>query len=225
MSQALRRLEGRVGLVSFGAPGDWAVGVQLVDEPSAAAVIPALRAWSKEVTAKSGLDLGANTVTDAVPGAPGEVLLSRPAAHMEGLRYTHVGGTLVAVRQRSRLLTLLQHRTLRAQQAAEHPTVGTLLTPMVRQIVDRPGMLLGYMVLGDDGFFFDWAAWAAAAGQQAWHKVSAERPELAFVDKILAVLPPLLVLEGFNWAMTYDIAVAADIDDSVLVVQIAGSEI
>ncbi len=43
--------------------------------------------------------------------------------------------------------------------------------------------------------------------------------------KLLTRAPTLLALEGFSWALLYDLAISADLDGSVLVVQLLASEI
>lgn len=225
LAKALETLDGRVGFAAFGSPGDWAVGVRLADPDTAASVLPSLHEWFPRLAEQAGLT-GPRLhlpVRETVSGA--RVLHAQPDPDLEGLRFTAVGSTVVGVTQRQRLVTLLDHARSRRQEPQAGLAISRLLTPMVKTAVETPAMIQGYTVLSDTGELFRYAAMALGVLKERWSAAVAADPNFAIFSGFLARAPTILALEGFHWTMLYDLALTADFDGSVLVIQLIASEV
>jgi hypothetical protein len=220
--QALARFTGRVELVSFASPNDWAVSLSFADAASASAVVPALEPYLSGMLAAVRPAMSELAHQDAP-----EVLLIRPDPALEGPRVFALGDQVVIARQRARADAL---RTLMAKKPPELHVDGPL-TELVRSTAERTGLLNFYSVLGDDGGWSDYLAWMFAGAQGALDKVVAESPQLAevysspFIKPFLHRLALTAALGGVASLLTYDVAAYADVQGSVLVIELSSSEI
>ncbi len=219
---ALGKLDGRLGLVMFDSPDDWAFGVSLRDAASAQAVVPALHAFLDRTMAQLGADAKKTYALEAFPGTSGQVIHMRAHALLEGTRVTSVGNTVIAVRQRARLARLLEQQAL---PEAERPRVAGPVTKPIRTALDTPAMLLGYLLLGTDGAWLEWAGWMASGAEAAFAKEKPAFPGAELAGRVLAQLPVLLALQGVALSLTYDAAFTADLEASVLILQLLSSEV
>lgn len=217
---ALSRLEGRVGVVSFGSPDDWALGVEMLDPEAAAAAVTAVHDWLSTLAAREAPAAADAMVLEGSPEGK-QVLHVRPDEVLQGARVAAVGSTLVVVRQRQRLAALTA--------AALRPDAGLLagpLTPPVRATLERPSIALAYWVLGTDPGMFDWLTWlskGAEVGLAAALPPGSE--ELAMARTVAYRLAPTMALAGYSALLTYDAAFAVDIEGSVLTLDLTGSDL
>ncbi|MFC1609578.1 hypothetical protein ACFL6C_01340 [Myxococcota bacterium] len=221
---ALTQLDGRLGFVVFDSPGDWAAGIGFRDAKTAKNVVPALQKWL--VSLSKALDTSmANTYTmETFPGA-GEIMHMRPDVGLEGWRAAAVGKTLVVVANKSRLKALVDRQQLKAKGDTNVSALAGPLTRIVRETLDKPAMVLGYLILTSEGGMFEYLSWSSSGLQDLWKKEMAEFPQLQFVGRFLNRLPTYMTLEGIYWTLMYDAALWVDLDNSVLVIQILNSEI
>ena len=225
VASGLTRLEGRVGAAWFGSPSDWAIGLQMSDPKTAAAMVPAMQQWVRALASKELPGLADAFVQDKVEGVPDPTFLLRPDPAVEGPRVTNLGSTLAVVRDKSRLVKLHQ-----AAAGAEPSDITTgPLTPLMQETLRRPALLLGYAVLGYDGSWAEIHAWVAKAAE-AWLASAppgegplAELPDWA--AGMTKRLPAGFIAGLHANLLSYDIAVALDLDDGVVVGQILGSEL
>ncbi len=219
---ALHRFSGRVELVAFGAPGDWALSLSFADEASAKAVVPALEPYLAGT-----LGAVSPSLAPLAHRETPEVMVLRPDPELEGPRVFALGTQVVIARQRARADAL---RAALAQPK-EGLRIEGPLTDLVRSTAERPGLLNVYSVFGDDGGWADYFAWLAAGAQGALDKLVAESPQLAELTSS-PLLKPLThrlaltaALGGVASLLTYDLAAFADVEGTVLVIELSSSEI
>ena len=210
--EALRHLRGRLTWVDFGVPGDGALLAQSDSPTNAEATMPALRDWAKSHAGT--LLTGAVQNFAMEPTAPG----GRPALHMrpergvEGPWLAAQGERVLFVQQRHRLERLLA-APLPARTLMEGP-----LTPLMRSTLAQERPFQSYWVLGGNGAWLDYLVWGAGHARRSWDQHTALQPVNRF-------LPQVLAIASYMWQRTYDVAVTADVSNSVLEVQLAHSEI
>ncbi|OGQ91799.1 MAG: hypothetical protein A2289_10095 [Deltaproteobacteria bacterium RIFOXYA12_FULL_58_15] len=225
LTQGLALLDGRIGFVSFDAPGDWALGIGFKDANAVTALIPAMKDWWVQVAAKLETDVSDNYALEAIEGA-GPVLHMRPGVGLEGPRMAAIGNTLVVVNAKHRLDTLLQRqKTLTEKPSEARPVAGPVTAP-IRDALNSPAMILGYMLASSEGDVFEYLSWTmGSALQGALTATMGSNPYFDLLKKVANQLPTYLVLEGITWSLMYDMTLWADLDGSVLVVQLLNSEI
>ena len=224
LTAAIGKLDGQVGVVGFGSPGDYAMGVEFVEAGVAQETIPVVQEWLTRVMTEAGAKLRSMMSLEPFPGATAPVLHFRPDAGLEGMRLAAIGTTLVAVHQQSRLAAL-QARAGKAPATGSSPKGEDGLTPLMRQVMSGPAMIVGYLLLSDDGSMFDYLAWMTGGVYEAVIEKEAKLKDLAFLAPYFRRLPTVLTLAGFSWALHYDVGLVADIDESILVIQLLSSEI
>ena len=214
---ALGDLQGRLGWMVFDAPGDWALSLELSSELDAAALVPALQGWALSM-AKS-LTPGAAPAFELEPfaGTTQAVLHLRPDTAVEGPYVAARGKMVLLVQQRSRLERLLGPDALTARGMWDGP-----LTPQVRDAVQPPRLLQMYTVLGGDGTLGDVLVWAAGRAQSLLRQGPPPPPG---VEALAKRLPRLLSVLSYLFLRTYDVALTAQVQGTLLTLQMTHSEI
>jgi len=220
---ALGQLEGRIGVVGFGAPDDWAVGVQFVEAAAASSAVAAVHEWAGKLLAEHAPSAADAVALEEGPGGA-KVLHIRPDPVLQGVRVAAVGPTLVIVRQRQRLA---QMSAPPPPEGGARPTVvAGPLTPLVHQTLERPALLLAYWVFGTDIGLFDWLVW----GVKGLEVVVAEAfptdsEEAGLVRAFTHRLAPRMAMAGYTTLLSYDLAVALDVQGSLLTLDFVGSDL
>lgn len=231
LGMALSKLAGRVSFAGFGSPGDWGVGLELTDPRAAAAMVPALQSYLSGLSSRAGVEPAGLILMQPFPALGAEALLVRPDELLEGVRVASVGSTVVAVRQKSRLPKLIAQRDASAAQASgEAGFLAQPLTPKMRELLRRPAIVQGYFVSGSDGSLVDWLVWPSKAIEsiaKVQHLALNTAPgsELLGAPSSLQRLPLRMALAAHAMALIYDFAFSADVDGSVLVFELASSQI
>ena len=100
------------------------------------------------------------------------------------------------------------------------------VTAPIRDALNSPAMILGYMLASSEGDVFEYLSWTmGSALQGALTATMGSNPYFDLLKKVANQLPTYLVLEGITWSLMYDMTLWADLDGSVLVVQLLNSEI
>jgi hypothetical protein len=162
-----------------------------------------------------------------------EVVKLRPDVTLPDTTIAALGNTVVAARQRVRVERLTALRTAKkGKSLLDGP-----LTPAVREVLARPGILQAYVVTGYDGTMLEWFYWPAKMAEVTLKQMrdlipkDAIDPNLygaAFANPAsmtMSRLPLTLAVSGSGLASVYDYAVALDIDDSAVVLQLARSQL
>ncbi|HSI03438.1 MAG TPA: hypothetical protein VLC93_03130, partial [Myxococcota bacterium] len=196
--------------------------------------------------AQTFVNSGANalkTVLDRYAVEPGlmrvegksgsEVVKLRPDVTLPDTTVAALGNSVVAARQRVRIERLSDLRNAKkGKSLLDGP-----LTPAIREVLARPSILQAYVVTGYDGTTLEWFYWPAKMAEVTLKQMrdlipkDALDPNLygaAFANPAsmtMSRLPLTLAVAGFGLASVYDYAVALDVDDSAVVLQLAGSQL
>jgi hypothetical protein len=224
LKNGLAGMDGRIGVVSFASPGDSAVGIGFRDAATAQAMVPALQQWIPTLSEKLEMDLSEEIILEQLPAGAGHVLHMRADTGLEGWRAAAVDNTVVMTRKH-RLAALVEKARATAAGEPEGSLVAGPVTAPIRESLDTPAMLLGYLLLSTDGSMFEYLSWATSNLEQMWKQLEKELPALEIGHRFLARLPTYMALEGITWSMMYDAALSADLQRSLLIVQLHNSEI
>jgi len=223
LMNGLAKLDGRIGFVTFDSPGDWAAGIGFHDAATAKAMVPALQQWLNLLGKELDTDFSENYALESFPGA-GNVIHMRPDVGLEGWRVAAIDNT-VLITGKSRLAALAANAERRSTKKPDVAKVAGPVTLPIRGALDTPAMILGYLILTSEGGLFEYLAWSTSSLKQIWEKFSDKLPKVEFVPRFLDRVPTYLALEGITWSMMYDMALWADLQNSVLVFQLFNSEI
>ena len=223
--QATGSLEGRIGLVSFGSPGDLALGINFKDESMADTFVSSMHEWQNNFgSGKPNPLLLFKAAFEEFPGSEKPVLHLRTDEALEGVRLATIGSTVVMVLQKSRLAALFDHReALETDSKASPSQLAGPVTPMMREALDTPAMLQSYMTLGDIEFlswYLKSISWAIYSGAAYANQLPGAAPP---ASRIVERMPTEFTLLGIAGELTYDLALTADVQQSILVVQLVRS--
>jgi hypothetical protein len=142
-----------------------------------------------------------------------------PDPSLDGLHVAAVGGNVFAVAQESRLAALSSP----PPAGQKPPAVAGPLTPTVRATVERPALVSAYLVSSGDGSIGALLAWGAKLAEaKLAESMRALPPWLAATSRRL---PLLMAVSGVESLLLYDVALSLDVSGSVLVFEVASSEL
>lgn len=229
--KAAQSLDGRLSIATFGAPGDWAAAADFSDETSAQRFVTvgyqALQTILERYAVEPGL-----VRYESKEGA--EALKLRPDVTLSDTTVRAIGKSVVVARQRMRAERLA---SLRKTGSKTKSLLDGPLTPAIREVLARPAILQGYSVAGYDGTTIEWFYWPAKLLEVGAKQMRELLPKNALdgdlygaalanpASLMMARLPLSLATAGFSLASVYDYAVALDVDDSAVVLQLAGSQL
>lgn len=246
LTAAAETLDGRVGLLSFDAPSDWALVFGLRRGENAQQLVKALNGWLQQIASTLHVATPDQlSFTDKIaPQWPGSAQVHiRPQALLQGIRVVAAGSHVLVVSQKSRVPLMLH--------AMAHPRGSDRwLTPMVAETVDAPAVCTMYTVLGGDTTLGDWLTYAAsgvrALTQAMVQQQTAEaqsgtqngKPadtqtvtsqdkagQPGFMADLLDSLPLLVAVANVRSLLAYDAAFSVDMREDGVVLQIAGSDL
>ncbi len=228
--KAAQAVNGRLSLATFGAPGDWAMAADFIDAQSAQAFVDSSAKALKALLDRYGVEPGLMRL-EGKQGA--QLVKLRPDVTLTDSTVVALDNSVVAARQRVRVERLTDLRTAKkGKSLLDGP-----LTPAVREVLERPGILQAYMVTGYDGTTLEWFYWPAKIAEVALKQMRDILPKDALDPNLYGAafaspasmtvsrLPLTLAVGGFGLASVYDYAVALDVDDNALVLQFAGSQL
>ncbi len=211
LAQALGRFSGRLEVAGFLAPGDWALSLGFLEPGDAAQAVTAVHAYLQDVLAEGV----------AVVDPETRAVHVRPHPALEGLRLEAVGAQVLAVSQRERA-----GRLLAAAPAPQESGVAGPLTPLVRATTARQSLLRAYVVPGSDGAWLTWGTWVARLVETTLGQVPEGAP--GWVQALAASFadaPLTAAVLGVRGMLLYDAALALELSGSLLVLELATSEI
>ena len=218
---ALSRLDGRLGLVAFGSPGDWGFGLEFVDRAAASEAVRGLHAWAQAAIALQASEGGQTLrLTLEERQDEGPVLHISPDLAVDGVRVFPKGRTLMVTGQAARHDIVRR----RGEDSAAKGLLDGPLSPGVRATLTQPAMVLAYTVLSGDGRLFDLLAWvlkAAEIGAQSLPLGGVGG--LAWDEGALRRAGATTIATGFLTMMFYDVALSADVSDGLLSLRITTS--
>ncbi|MEZ0312215.1 MAG: hypothetical protein ACAI38_10600 [Myxococcota bacterium] len=228
--KAAQAVDGRLSLATFGAPGDWAIAADFIDAAAAQTFVNSGANALKTVLDRYAVEPGLMRV-EGKSGS--EVVKLRPDVTLPDTTVAALGNSVVAARQRVRIERLSDLRNAKkGKSLLDGP-----LTPAIREVLARPSILQAYVVTGYDGTTLEWFYWPAKMAEVTLKQMrdlipkDALDPNLygaAFANPAsmtMSRLPLTLAVAGFGLASVYDYAVALDVDDSAVVLQLAGSQL
>ncbi len=209
---ALGHLRGRLTWVDFGVPGDGALLAESDTPQNAQAMAPALRDWAKSHAGTLLTGAAQNFAMEPMAKASGPALHMRPERGVEGPWLAAHEHRVLFVQQRHRLEKLL------GSSVPQRSLIQGPLTALMRSTLAQEPPLQSYWVLGGNGAWLDYLVWGAGHAHKTWEQHAVLLP-------IKRYLPQIFALASYMWQRTYDVAVVADVSNSVLEVQLAHSEI
>jgi hypothetical protein len=211
LRQALQRLNGRLELVTFDSPDDWAASFGFFSPEEAAQAARALASYVARV-------LPPLHNPDAGAGSDAPLVL-RGHPVLAGLRAQAVGTNLVLASQRGRL------ERLATESSPSAPVLGPLV-PLVRGTTERVAVVRGYSVASSDGSWLPWATWVARSLELGLRRAAEDDPVLAgAVAPALEDLTLEVMLLGVRSMLLYDAAAALSLAGSVLTLEVSASDI
>ena len=210
--EALGHLRGRLMWVDFGVPGDGALLARSDTPQNAQAMVPALRDWAQSHAGTLMTGAAQNFALEPMAQASGPALHMRPERGVEGPWLAARDQRVLFVQQRQRLTKLLESSAPR-RSLMEGP-----LTPLMRSTLAQERPFQSYWVLGGNGAWLDYLVWGAGHAHKTWDQHTVLQPVKRYLPQIFAVA-------SYMWQRTYDVAVTADVSNSVLEIQLAHSEI
>lgn len=223
LSAMLDGFDGRIGLVGFGSPGDWGIALRYETPERAAEVASELLAMLQKVLDSLGVEKDELALRDPAFSKPETVFLLRADRALEGARVTHVGANVIIIPSKSRIEKML------APDAEKNTLMATPLTPGVRETLNRPALMLAYLVMPGDGSYFDWWIWPAKMLELGFKEIAKSDdakamaiPGMSTLDG-LKRLPLVAVLGGIGILVSYDVAIAVDVNADMARFEFTGS--
>lgn len=216
----LAQLDGRIGYAGFQSPGDWALALRTGSGANTKQLLSTLQG-----VIEAAADAGEVKTDGLLSFAPGGFHL-RPDPALHGLVGFARGADLVFATD-TRRTSVLRPKGGKGEKgargrgsAADH---ARYWKPRVKALMERPAILLVYMLYPDAHDLFAMMSWAMGAARAAWN--SMRPPDAAILDSFVDGLALDYAAAAVQADMLYDFALRLDLEDGLLVFQTAGSEL
>jgi hypothetical protein len=217
------QLTGRMGVVAYDAPGDWAVALQLENAAAAQDLLPVLQGFATALAKRWTPQATSAFSLETFAPLPRPVLHLRPDPAVEGPYVAALDDTRWFVQERSRL------QKLAAAPEARPTLLQGPLSPLMRQVLAPGHLAQSYTVLGGDSGWVDYALWGVGRLQSTLQSVRLTAAGPVAPSPLQRAmghsLPKILAVAQALWLRTYDAAFTADIDGSLMQLTAAASEI
>ncbi len=209
LQKLLATIEGRLGFVHFGPPGDWAAAMRFQNAESATKALPALRSFVRQVNHRELKKLAKGLTEETWGPDATSVLHFQLARSLDGVRFAAIGDVVVAVNQKARLEALLN----RSRKGGTSDDLAGTLSASMREMLNDPAIVCGYTLLGADGSLV-----MLYAQMMGWLKDALQDtpPGLAMFSEYMQQMPTELALAAFELYMTYDLGVSFDLQDGII---------
>lgn len=229
----LQQIDGRIGFLGFDTPGDWALAMRFKSEDAAKSLAPKLHALLTQALSGVGVPDQDFALLESFPGLKDQVLHFRPDVLIDGVRIVPIGANVVTVPKRGRLERLVAASS--SGTGKKKKSVASLvegpLTPLVRETLETPAMALAYSMMRGDGAIFDYLLLPSKMLSVAFTALMASVPEIGMEEfgmlsmSGLDRLPLSVGMAMISWLTTYDLALAVDVRDELLVFELVSSQI
>ncbi|MEL6760428.1 MAG: hypothetical protein AAFP04_08485 [Myxococcota bacterium] len=229
----LQQIDGRIGFLGFDTPGDWALAMRFKSEDAAKSLAPKLHGLLTQSLRGVGVSEQDFALLESFPGLKEQVLHLRPDVLIDGVRIVPLGANVVTVPKRGRLERLIAASNPNGEKGKK--SVASLvegpLTPLVKETLETPAMALAYSMMRGDGAIFDYLLLPSKMLSVAFTALMSSMPEMGVSDLAmlnmsgLERLPLSVGMAMISWLTTYDLALAVDVRDELLVFELVSSQI
>lgn len=213
----LAKLDGRIGFAGFQSPGDWALAFRTGSADSSQQLLSSLKGLIE-----AAADMAEVKADELLSWGPTGFHL-RPDPALHGLVGFARGADIVFATDTRRVATLRTTANKAKRPAQAKRSHARHWTPRIKALMDRPAMLLVYMLYPDAHDLYAMMSWAMGGARVAWH--AARPPEAAFLDGFVDGLALTYAAAAVQGDMLYDFGMRLDLEDGLLVLQTAASEL